>query len=38
VPLTVLRRLDCVLEPTRQAVTKKAEQLVRAYFDREVKL
>jgi type I restriction enzyme M protein len=26
-PLTVLRRLDCVLEPTKQAVLDRAEQL-----------
>jgi type I restriction enzyme M protein len=26
-PFTVLRRLDCVLEPTKKAVLKKAEQL-----------
>jgi type I restriction enzyme M protein len=28
-PLTVIRRLDCVLEPTKQAVLEKHEQLVR---------
>lgn len=28
-PLTVLRRLDCVLEPTRQAVAERAEQLAK---------
>src|ERR1039458_10205183 len=26
-PLTVIRRLDCVLEPTKQAVLKKHKQL-----------
>ena len=26
-PLTVLRRLDCVLEPTKQAGLDRAEQL-----------
>ncbi len=28
-PLTVIRRLDCVLEPTKQAVLKKHKQLAR---------
>ena len=26
-PLTVIRRLDCVLEPTKQAVTEQHSQL-----------